>query len=122
MLEARPGLDLAVDVSDPGEHALDVGEHLVGRLGGVHALVEVPVLVEVDEGRRLLVVGAEAGLQRLGVVVGALDQRLPGHVVDAGDLEQGNKFIIVQYILFFYSLEKLEYKQFVTKLASVMAT
>ena len=65
--------------------ALDDVEHvlpdLAGLLAGVDALPDAGLLVVVDNGGGLLVVGAEALLQGVGVVVGALDEGLAGDVV-----------------------------------------
>jgi hypothetical protein len=59
---------------------LDVLKDNVCLFRGVHPREEVPLLVEVDEGSCLVVVGCEAMLQRLGVVVGATNQRLAGNL------------------------------------------
>jgi hypothetical protein len=75
------GLGL-VAVKD-GQQALP---DLLGRLGGVDGLPDARLLVVVDDGGGLLVVGGEALLEGLGVVVGPLHQRLAGHVVPHGHL------------------------------------
>lgn len=55
-----------------------------GLLGGIDGLPDASLAVVVDDGGSLGVVGCEALLERIGVVVGALDQRLASHVVSHG--------------------------------------
>jgi hypothetical protein len=55
--------------------------HLAGLLAGIDALPDTGGAVVVDDRGGLLVVGVQALLQGLGVVVAALDQRLASDVV-----------------------------------------
>lgn len=55
-------------------------------MAGVNALPDARVLVVADDGGGLLVVGGETLLERVGVVVGALDEGLAGEVVLHVDL------------------------------------
>lgn len=61
-----------------GEQALP---DLAGLLGGVNGLPDARLLVVVDHRGGLLVVGLEALLESVGIVVGALDQWLARDVV-----------------------------------------
>lgn len=60
--------------------------HLAGLLASVNGLPDARLLVVVHNGGSLLVVGLKALLEGVGVVVGALDERLAGDVVDHGHL------------------------------------
>lgn len=68
--------------------ALDDGQHLLpdltGLLASINALPDAALLVVVDDGRGLLVVGNETLLEGIGVVIAALDKRLAGDVVGHG--------------------------------------
>jgi hypothetical protein len=61
------------------KHALP---DLTGLLRGVNLLPDAGVAVVVNDGAGLLVVGTEALAESALVVVGALDERLAGDVVD----------------------------------------
>lgn len=68
---------LALGVEDL-EHVLP---DLAGLLGGVETLPDTGLLVVADDGSRLGVVGSEALLEGLRVVVGALDEGLASDVI-----------------------------------------
>ena len=68
-----------------GEGGEDGGEDHAGALGGVHGGVQATGAVVVDEWHSLAVVGLQARVQCLLVVVAALHQGLAG---DLGDGEQ----------------------------------
>jgi hypothetical protein len=55
--------------------------HPTGVLGSVHTAPDALLLVVVDDGSGLLVVGSQALLEGLDVVVGTLDQGLAGNIV-----------------------------------------
>lgn len=78
---AGGGLGL-VAVED-GQQALP---HLAGLLARVDSLPDACLLVVANHGGGLLVVGVEALLEGVGVVVGPLDQGLAREVIDHGFL------------------------------------
>lgn len=55
--------------------------HLPRFLAGINRLPDATLLVVRDNGGSLLMVGTEALLERFGVVIGALDERLTRHVI-----------------------------------------
>lgn len=61
-----------------GKHVLP---HLARLLTSIDTMPDAVLAVVVDDGGSLLVVGAKALLQCLGVVVAALDKGLAGDVV-----------------------------------------
>lgn len=79
------------DLAEDGEHA---GPDQLLILGSVDLGPETLLLVVIDDGNGLLVVGDETLLESLGVVVGALDEGLTGDVVLHGDLG-GSELLVV---------------------------
>lgn len=67
---------------------------LARLLAGVDGLPDARLLVVGDDGGGLGVVGAEALLERLGVVVGALDEGLTRHVVGHGHLGRVEDLVV----------------------------
>lgn len=67
---------------------------LAGLLAGVDGLPDARVLIVAHHGGSLLVVGGEALLEGLGVVIAALDKRLAGDVVGHGLLRGVEDLVI----------------------------
>lgn len=76
-------LGLVLVAVEDGQQALP---DLAGLLAGVDGLPDARLLVVAHDGGGLLVVGGQALLEGLGVVVGPLDQRLARDVVRHGHL------------------------------------
>src|SRR2546421_5613389 len=72
-----------------GERRADVVVDLVRRAGAIEAAQQALVLVPLDQGLCLFVVDLEALLDRLRLVVVALDQLRAVHVADALVLRRG---------------------------------
>jgi hypothetical protein len=68
--------------------------HLAGLLTRIDGLPDTRLLVVRDNGRSLGVVGREALLKRLCVVVGALDERLARDVVGHGGLGRVEDLVV----------------------------
>lgn len=80
-LAAVPGASNSLQASllvEDLEHRLP---HLTRFLAGVEAAPDTCLLVVADDGLGLLVVGDEALLQSVGVVVASLDERLASDIV-----------------------------------------
>lgn len=79
------------DFRGVGEGGHDGGEDEVGALGGVDGRVQPPGAVVVDQRHRLPVVGLQARVKRLLVVVAAPHERLAGQLRgrSRGDGEEG---------------------------------
>lgn len=76
------------------EDSDQVGVNDIGRLGSVDDSVETFLGVVLSERRRLLVIGVEAFLERIDVVVGAALERLSSHVVDHGHFGRVELFVV----------------------------
>ena len=76
------------------EDSDQVGVNDIRRLGSVDNSVKALLGVVLSERRGLLVIGVEAFLERIDVVVGAALKRLTCHVVDHGHFGRVELFVV----------------------------